>query len=155
MDVPKLYHFPTENDSFTMPGFGTFELQRYITEQLRLEDGTNVFTKGIQNMCLVDMEHVLPLLKPECNETDEDMVIKAAQMLTFNRLANRICEECGDKSNIKQLSLCTACCTSWYCGQTCQLKHWSTTHKHRCRQMDGPADTKYNQPVIAKVKPVN
>jgi hypothetical protein len=102
-------------------------------------------------MPIVDLEHLLPLLKPEPNETDEDVVIKGAQMLIFNRLANRICEECGDKHDIKKLSLCTDCAMCWYCNSDCQSKHWST-HVKRCCQIDGPVDEGYNKPVILKVK---
>ena len=85
------------------------------------------------------------------NSILQEKINKAAMMATFNLLANRICEQCGDKSDITRLSICGSCALAWYCSKECQEKHWPT-HKLRCCKKDGPLNKGYQAMAICKMK---
>lgn len=147
MSIPALYHFPNETNDFTLPSFGSQESIIYYTS-LMLEDGKNLFFTASNNIPLVDINTVIN----QCpsNEPFEQRCPMLKQQLAFNRLSNRICEACGDKSDIRKLSICTDCCLSWYCSKECQVRHWST-HKQRCCNINGPLDNGYQQIAILKI----
>lgn len=89
-----------------------------------------------------------------------DIRIQMRQALTYNRLANRICNLCCDKSDTKRLKVCSACHMTFYCSTECQAADWngdfassSTTknaafagparlaHSKWCCKKDAPPDT--------------
>jgi len=67
--------------------------------------------------------------------------------LVCNRLANRICEACGDKHDLTKLRLCSGCHLSWFCGSTCAQRQWKI-HQLRCGKTDGPLDTGFQAIVM-------
>ena len=149
MSVPDLYKIPNETSSSRLPEHGSQELIQYITT-LTFANGENLFMRGVSKMPVVDISMITSRMTDgdgPANERD----MKAAQMLTFNRLANRICEECSYKKTLTNLSICSGCALSWYCSKECQTRHWNT-HKLRCCKSDGPLDTGYQAIVLAKVE---
>lgn len=60
-------------------------------------------------------------------------------MVTFNRLSNRICNHCLDKSKVSELKWCGACQMTFYCNETCQANDWGT-HKRWCCNPKAEAD---------------
>jgi NADH pyrophosphatase NudC (nudix superfamily) len=149
--VPKLYHFPMETDSFKIPEFGSQQLLQYINT-LYFDDinHEHVLTLAIHNMVLADIEALLPYMQTNLNITDEEKVLNAAQTLVFNRLSNRICDKCGNKHDIKKLSLCRNCGMTWYCSKKCQVEHWPK-HIERCCQSNGPVETGYMAMAVLKI----
>ena len=112
--------------------------------------GENLFLKGVNNLPLKDIEKVFNITS-EGEEPTQEKVTHLAQMLTFNLLANRICEQCGDKRDLTKLSICGSCALAWYCSKECQERHWST-HKLRCCKKDGPLNTGYQAIAMVKMK---
>ena len=149
MSIPTLYKFPNETNEFQLPDFGTQELIAYLAS-LTFEDGTSVFMTGLRNIPVADIQLLSTYAKREQNETNETFIQRLGQMILFNRLSNRICEKCGDKHDIRKLSLCRDCGLSWYCSKECQEQHWST-HKLRCCKQDGPLDKGYQQMTFLEV----
>jgi hypothetical protein len=83
-----------------------------------------------------------------------DGSLRTRTMLVFNLLANRICEECGDKTDITKLLLCKNCHLAWYCGDECARRHWPT-HGLRCGKRGGPLNRGYQAISITPVKKEN
>ena len=150
MSVPKLYKIPHETDTFNFPDPGSNHLVQYITS-LTLENGENLFTKGCHNIPWADVHKILPLVKPTDFPSPVDTVNHVRQMLVFNLLANRICENCGDKRDTRKLSLCNDCALAWYCSKQCQENHWNI-HKLRCCNPQGPLNEGYQSIAILKQK---
>ena len=148
MSIPDLYKFPNETSSTVLPEHGSQELINYITT-LRFANGENLFMKGVSNLPIKDISTITERMTDE-DGPQKERVMKAAQMLTFNLLANRICEGCGDKTNVTNLSICSNCAIAWYCSKRCQTQHWDT-HNLRCCKRDGPLNTGYQAIVLAKV----
>jgi hypothetical protein len=140
MPAPDLYKIPHETSSFRLPEHGSPELVNYISN-LTLGNGDNLQATSASNIPIADINKVLPYMEAD-DTSPRDKCVKVAQILAFNRLANRICEECGDKSELTALSICSDCALSWYCSKECQGKHWDT-HKLRCCKRTGPLDTGY------------
>ena len=149
MELPKLYHFPNETDEFIMPEFGSAESVDYIVS-LKLENGQQIFAKGVHYLPTADVRKVCDQV-PAIDMTQDIHEQKILHGLVFNRLSNRICESCGNKRDIRKLSICEGCCLSWYCSKECQTRHWPI-HKQRCCVKDGPLDTGYQQIVLLKTK---
>jgi len=149
MSVPDLYKIPHETSSSRLPEHGSQELIQYLTT-LTFADGDNLFMRGVSNMPVKDITLITDRMTDGDGPANE-RVMKAAQMLTFNRLANRICEECSYKNTLTNLSICSGCALAWYCSKECQARHWNT-HKLRCCKRDGPLDDGYQAIVLAKVK---
>jgi hypothetical protein len=140
MPAPGLYKIPHETSSFRLPEHGSPELANYIAN-LTTADGDNLLVAAASNVPVADITKVLPYMG-EDGASPAEQCVRVSQMLAFNRLANRICEECGDKSDLTALSICGDCALSWYCSKECQGKHWDT-HKLRCCKRTGPLDTGY------------
>lgn len=140
MALPNLYKFPHEKESFQIPFPGSPQQVQYITT-LTTDSGENVFMKGIQNMPNADINVIAEKMTSSMIHP-EARYVQASQMLTFNLLSNRICEQCGYKTDIRELLICTGCCLAWYCSKTCQENHWGT-HRLRCAKKDGPLNTGY------------
>lgn len=149
MSIPDLYKIPHETSLYRVPEHGSQELIQYITT-LRLTDGENLFMRGVSKMPVKDITIITDRMTDE-DGTEKERVMKAAQMLTFNRLTNRICEECSYKNTLTNLSICSGCALAWYCSKECQTRHWNT-HKLRCCKRDGPLDDGYQAIVLAKVE---
>ncbi|HIE85112.1 MAG TPA: zinc finger MYND domain-containing protein [Dehalococcoidia bacterium] len=149
MSVPDLYKIPNETSSSRLPEHGSQELIQYLTT-LTFADGDNLFMRGVSNMPVVDISMITSRMT-DGDGPENERVMKAAQMLTFNRLANRICEECSYKNTLTNLSICSDCALAWYCSKECQTRHWNT-HKLRCCKRHGPLDDGYQAIVLAKVK---
>ena len=105
VSVPKLYKIPHERDGFKLPPQGSQELLYYIT-WLRTEDNQLLFEKAYKNIPNSDVDYLLNVTKEPSTQQERT---KLSQMLAFNRLANRICENCGDKKDITKLSICNDC----------------------------------------------
>ena len=71
-------------------------------------------------------------------------------MLAFNRLANRICENCGDKKILQNYRF-VMIVDYVYCSKVCQRNHWDT-HKLRCRNVNGPLDNGFQAIALLKKK---
>lgn len=73
-------------------------------------------------------------------------------MLTLNRLCNRICNACLDKSNPLALVACSSCGLTWYCNERCrardQEKHQLWCCNPNAAPDDGPMAT-----ALIKTKP--
>ena len=149
MSVPDLYKIPHEVPGFKLPPHGTQELIWYIN-WLKMENGDSLLMKAINNLPHADVEKIVPLMVDDPKPLHEK-VQQAAMMCTFNLLSNRICEQCGDKSDIVRLSLCGSCALAWYCSKECQEKH-CPTHKLRCCKPDGPLNNGYQAIAILKKK---
>ena len=76
-----------------LPPHGSQELLYYIT-WLRTEDNQLLFEKAYKNIPNSDVDYLLNVTKEPSTQQERT---KLSQMLAFNRLANRICENCGDK----------------------------------------------------------
>lgn len=148
MSIPYLYKIPHEKPGFQLPPQPY--LIQYISS-LSMENGENLFIKAVNNMPNKDIQLVVEKMTDDNRIPAEEKVNKAASMLTFNLLANRICEECGDKSDITKLSICGSCALAWYCSKECQEKHWSK-HQLRCCNKDGPLNDGYQAIAFAKRK---
>jgi hypothetical protein len=149
MSLPKLYKFPHETPGFKLPPHGSQELMWYLN-WLKLEDNEPFVLKAVNNLPEADTEVLLNVMKDDPQPLEEKRK-QAALMCTFNLLANRICEQCGDKSDITQLSICNSCALAWYCSKECQEKHWPT-HKLRCCKKDGPLNKGYQAIAFCKLK---
>ncbi len=149
MSVPELYKIPHEVPGFQIPPHGSPMQVQYITS-LKMGNGENMFLKGVNNLPIKDIEKVFNVTS-EGEEPTQEKVTHLAQMLTFNLLANRICEQCGDKRDLTKLSICGSCALAWYCSKECQERHWST-HKLRCCKKDGPLNTGYQAIAMVKMK---
>ena len=147
VSVPDLYKIPHEKDGFKLPPHGSQELLYYIT-WLRTQDNQLLFEKAYKNIPNSDVDLILNTTKEPSTEQERT---KLSQMLAFNRLANRICENCGDKKDITKLSICNDCGLAWYCSKVCQINHWDT-HKLRCRNVDGPLDKGFQAIALVKKK---
>lgn len=139
---PELYKFPHEINTFHIPNHGTPELVNYVLS-LQLNDGTSVIQRGMANLPDADVNIIMPYM-----ENKNDMQARAS--LTINRLTNRICEKCGDKSDIRCLMICKDCCLSWYCSKRCQESDWER-HMLRCCRPGGPLDTGYQGIAIMEI----
>jgi hypothetical protein len=106
-------------------------LFQYITS-LKMDNGENLFFKGVNNLPVKDIEKLITVTS-EGEKPTQETVTKSTQMLTFNLLANRICEQCGDKRDLTKLFICGSCALAWYCSKECQERHWST-HKFEMLQ---------------------
>jgi hypothetical protein len=148
MSIPDLYKIPHETSSSRLPEHGSQELINYITT-LRVANGENLFMKGVSNLPIKDISTITERMTDE-DGPQKERVMKAAQMLTFNLLANRICENCGDKTIVTNLSICSNCALAWYCSKECQTQHWDT-HKLRCCNRQGPLNTGFQAIVLANV----
>jgi len=149
MPPPDLYKIPHETSSFRLPEHGSPNLVLYISN-LTTAGGGNLLVTAASNVPIADINKVLPYM--EADDTSPiDKCAKVAKMLAFNRLANRICEECGDKSDLTALSICSDCALSWYCSKECQRQHWDT-HKLRCCKRTGPLDTGYQAIALLETK---
>ena len=149
MSLPNLFKIPHEIPGFKLPPHGSQELIWYI-EWLKMENGESLLLKGINNLPSIDIHTILELMKNDPKPLQEK-INQSAMMCTFNLLANRICEQCGDKSDITQLSICGSCALAWYCSKECQEKHWPT-HKLRCCKKDGPLNKGYQAIAVCKKK---
>ena len=147
MSVPKLYKIPHERDGLKLPPHGSQELLYYIT-WLRTEDNQLLFEKAYKNIPNSDVDYLLNVTKEPSTQQERT---KLSQMLAFNRLANRICENCGDKKDITKLSICNDCGLAWYCSKECQTNHWDI-HKLRCCKPDGPLDEGYQAIALLRRK---
>ena len=83
-------------------------------------------------------------------EIPADVQIRA--MLVINRIQNRICNQCWNKSNVAALLWCSDCQMTFYCSVECQKKDWEQ-HQEWCCQPDGPPDQGPNQTAMLSVKP--
>lgn len=149
MSVPDLYKIPHETPDFVMPPQGTPMLVEYL-QSLEMPNGDSLLLKAVNNMPDADIRMLLQNT-PDDPRSFKDRVSNSACMLTINLLANRICEQCGDKSDIKKLSICGSCALAWYCSKECQEKHWPT-HKLRCCKKDGPLNKGFQAIAFVKTK---
>lgn len=138
MTLPNLFKFPHEIDSFFIP-----KDINYIYS-LTYDDGTNVFKKGLLNLPLNDINYLLNL-----NISKNYELLR--ENLVINLLSNRICENCGNKDNIKKLLICVKCSLAWYCSISCQTEHYST-HILRCNNINGPLNEGYQKILVLPVK---
>jgi hypothetical protein len=149
MSIPDLYKIPNETSSTRLPDHGSPELIKYITT-LKFANSENLFMKGVSNLPVKDISTITDRMTDD-DGPPQERIMKATQMLTFNLLTNRICEGCGDKSIVTNLSICSSCALAWYCSKECQTQHWDT-HKLRCCNRQGPLDTGFQTIVIAQIK---
>lgn len=136
MSIPKLYDLK-ENTIIPHP-----TSQEYYNYLINLKiDNENLFLKAINNLPTTDINYVFE--KTNMPQSVQNLNhIRTG--LVFNLLTNRICENCGDKSNIIKLKICSECCLSWYCSEKCQHEHWDS-HKLRCCKPDAPLDNGYQK----------
>ena len=142
MSVPKLYHFPNETNEFIFPDHASPELINYIAD-MKLPNDDDVLQVAMNNIPNVDINALLPMM-------EEKSVDQAKIQLAIVRHVNRICDHCGYKTDVRQLSLCTDCCLVWYCNETCMLAH-APKHTERCRDLHGPLDDGYQALSFIKI----
>lgn len=152
-DVPELFDIPVAT-GFKLPEHGSRELLEYIVS-LTTPDGNSLFMKASYYIPTVDILKVVSTIarhnkESHTEELTKEKSLEIAQQLCFNRLANRICENCGDKSNIIKLQICQNCCLSWYCNKECQRNHWNK-HKLRCCNRNGPLDDGYQAIMMLEI----
>ena len=145
MNIPKLYNIPV-SENFILPDHGSHELFQYITN-IKINN-ENLFMKGFNNIPSTDIQYVFNITKEPLTEEN---INKVKCWLVFNRLANRICEKCGDKKDIIKLQICSECCLSWYCSEKCQYEDWNR-HKLRCNKPDAPLDQGYQKIVLLQTE---
>jgi hypothetical protein len=149
-EVPYLYNIPVDlNNNFKLPEHGSDELMHYITN-LKTRDNKLIGQKAIENIPIKDINLVLNKINPRIGPELINQVSILRHALAYNRLANRICEQCGDKNDIIKLMICEDCCLSWYCSKECQVKHWNT-HQLRCCNEYGPLDKGYQAIFMGKI----
>mgnify|MGYP001159973967 CR=1 FL=1 len=146
--IPELYKFPTETDDFELPNHGTQEMVVYLLN-LKFSGNDYVINKAIRNLPDADTEKLYNVIKDSDPRSKEAIINDVRPKLVFNLLANRICESCGYKTDVRKLSLCKDCGLAWYCNKSCQKKHWNT-HKKRCCKKDGPLDEGYQRIALAR-----
>ncbi len=129
--TPKTYCMNLTTDSRFFPLLGhmpTSEVEAYRRVTYRHED------------C-----HEVEKSRNDASELDIRM------MLVLNRLTNRICDRCWDKTDISSLKWCEMCKLVWYCSEKCQAKAWET-HKLWCCQKNGPVDDGPMKTVVVEIK---
>lgn len=75
-----------------------------------------------------------------CNNINDIFIFKMSMNELIKESNNmiylpKICFSCNDSDNLK-LFRCKSCKFVQYCGVSCQITHWKTTHKNLCNQMD-------------------
>lgn len=95
-------------------------------------------------------------------ESEVQQVIRAAGpsepdasircMLVLNRLMNRICNHCLDKTNTDRLLACSACHMTFYCSTRCQQADWRRTHSKWCCNKDAAPDEGPMATTVMKIK---
>lgn len=158
--IPTLHNITCE-DGFILPPHGpeliNYIAQLYIPCKDNSSDVESLLHRAICNVPVADVELVMDhinkhsLLSVESPKSPDKLKEQCTIQVALIRLSNRICEHCGDKSNILRLQLCSECALSWYCNSTCQAAHWDT-HKRRCCQVNGPLDMGYQQLAFVKLK---
>lgn len=71
--------------------------------------------------------------------------------LVMNRLMNRICNACLDKSATEKLLACSSCQMTFYCNETCQKRDWNA-HKRWCCRRDAAPDEGPMATAVVKMK---
>jgi hypothetical protein len=97
-----------------------------------------------------EVTRLLSLVKepPTCD-------VRAA--IAYNRITNRICNFCHDKSDTSLLLACGGCQMTYYCGKICQYNDWHhnvpslTKHREWCCQLGAQADNGPNQMAILQL----
>lgn len=92
-----------------------------------------------------EVEYLRHVVGPE----RDDLQLYAT--IAFNRLANKICSQCGNKTDVSRLIECSECQLTHYCNRECMDQH-ATTHQRWCCQPDGKRDSGYLQVVILETK---
>ena len=98
---------------------------------------TPEFRKAVSNVPDADVR-VIQQMSTEKMTTDDYL----RTMLAFNRWANRICDQCWDKSDLSKLRACSECALAFYCSTECKEKA-SVKHAERCCNRAGPLDDGY------------
>lgn len=103
------------------------------------------FQSAIKNIPDADVDYVRKFTKDDSSSREF-----IAQMLAANIWKDKICDFCGNKSNVSGLKRCLNCSLAFYCGKKCQTSHWKI-HKLRCCKKDGPLNKGYQGIAFEKV----
>ena len=149
IDLPELYSIPSSPD-FELPKYGSKELIDYVLK-LEIEKNELMYMRALENLPDTDIFYLMKNTNLELEQKNNEKIRHLAQCHVLNRLSKRICDNCGNKSNIMKLKLCNKCCISWYCSKECQMKH-SAIHKLRCCNRSGPLDLGYQKILLISNK---
>jgi hypothetical protein len=101
-------------------------------------------SNNIPNSEVTKLVNALP---PGMMEGKPPLSIKAN--IALNRLINRICDHCLNKSDVENLKWCNKCKLTFYCSIACQRAK-RDQHSKWCCQQDGPPDDGPQSTIILK-----
>ena len=110
------------------------------------------FPGVVANLPNSEVEQLIHLY--EKSENGDDFEQKKLQLqcsIVLNRLMNRICNACFNKSATEKLLVCSKCNMTFYCNQNCQQKDWNSHQKWCCKQDAAPDDGPMKS-VVMKLK---